>query len=52
MSQGDKISADMRMLELKTITLRTDQSMLTGENEPVIKTCEPIAKKDVIFFKV
>lgn len=43
-TQGDKIPADLRMVELKTITLKADQSILTGESDPVNKTINPIAK--------
>lgn len=38
------------MLKLETITLKTDQSMLTGENEPVDKIIEAVPKKGVRFF--
>ncbi|CAD8072999.1 unnamed protein product [Paramecium primaurelia] len=42
--QGDRIPADLRMVELKTITLKTDQSILTGEVNPVNKTTDPVVK--------
>lgn len=45
-TQGDKIPADLRMVELKTITLKADQSILTGESDPVNKTINPITKKE------
>lgn len=43
-TQGDKIPADLRMVELKTITLKADQSILTGESDPVNKVIKPITK--------
>ncbi|CAD8101390.1 unnamed protein product [Paramecium sonneborni] len=42
--QGDRIPADLRMVDLKTITLKTDQSILTGEVNPVNKTTDPVLK--------
>lgn len=32
------------MVELKTITLKADQSILTGESDPVNKSIKPITK--------
>jgi len=37
---GMKVPADARLI--RTINLRTDESMLTGESEPVDKTSEPV----------
>ncbi|EAR82769.2 sarco/endoplasmic reticulum calcium-translocating P-type ATPase (macronuclear) [Tetrahymena thermophila SB210] len=45
-TQGDKVPADLRMVELKTITLKADQSILTGESDPVNKTISPISKTE------
>ncbi|KAL4466566.1 hypothetical protein ABPG72_010617 [Tetrahymena utriculariae] len=45
-TQGDKVPADLRMIELKTITLKADQSILTGEADPVNKTIAPISKTE------
>lgn len=39
---GDKVPADMRVASLKTSTLRVEQSSLTGEAMPVIKTTSPV----------
>lgn len=44
---GDKAPADMRVLALKTSTLRVEQSSLTGESMAVIKTHHAIAHDDV-----
>ena len=41
---GDKVPADMRVLRLKTTSLRTDEGALTGESETVMKQTEPVAK--------
>ncbi|GLJ15868.1 hypothetical protein SUGI_0261930 [Cryptomeria japonica] len=54
---GDKVPADMRIASLKTSTLRMEQSSLTGESHPVIKStkevliddCELQAKKCMVF---
>ncbi|XP_077245643.1 calcium-transporting ATPase, endoplasmic reticulum-type-like [Tasmannia lanceolata] len=54
---GDKVPADMRIAFLKTLTLRVEQSSLTGESMPVIKStgpvmvddCELQAKKCMVF---
>jgi len=34
---GDKVPADVRLLQLKTTTVRTDEGALTGESETVMK---------------
>lgn len=39
---GDKIPADIRILTIKSTTLRIDQSLLTGESVSVIKHNEPV----------
>lgn len=54
---GDKAPADMRIATLKTSTLRVEQSSLTGEAMPVIKSTNPIfiddcelqAKENIVF---
>ncbi|XP_020598290.1 calcium-transporting ATPase, endoplasmic reticulum-type isoform X2 [Phalaenopsis equestris] len=43
---GDKVPADMRIAALKTSTLRIEQSSLTGESMPVIKTTSPVPIDD------
>jgi len=43
---GDKIPADMRMIKLKTTTIRLEQSQLTGESQSVSKEIEPVEKPD------
>jgi P-type E1-E2 ATPase len=40
--QGDKVPADLRILELLTITIKINQSILTGEANPVNKDTEEI----------
>lgn len=44
--QGDRIPADLRMLDLKTITLKADQAILTGETNPINKIVDPINKEE------
>ncbi|KAK4476318.1 hypothetical protein RD792_015463 [Penstemon davidsonii] len=54
---GDKVPADMRVAVLKTLTLRIEQSSLTGEAMPVMKGTNPIflddcelqAKENMVF---
>lgn len=40
---GDKIPADLRVLKIKSTTIRVDQSILTGESVSVMKTEDPIS---------
>ncbi|KAM2983566.1 hypothetical protein FF2_009476 [Malus domestica] len=53
---GDKVSADMRVVELISSTLRVEQGSLTGESEAVNKTNKPVSedadiqgKKSMVF---
>jgi len=53
---GDKVPADMRLLRLKTTSIRTDEGALTGESETVMKHIDPVAaeariqdKKNMVF---
>uniref|UniRef100_A0A8D2Q6J7 Calcium-transporting ATPase n=1 Tax=Varanus komodoensis TaxID=61221 RepID=A0A8D2Q6J7_VARKO len=39
---GDKVPADIRIIEIKSTTLRVDQSILTGESVSVIKHTDPV----------
>jgi len=56
-SVGDKIPADIRIIQIMSTTLRIDQSILTGESVSVIKHTDPIPdpkavnqdKKNLIF---
>ena len=45
LESGDKIGADMRIIEAHNFTV--DESILTGESVQVSKTINPIAKKNV-----
>jgi Ca2+-transporting ATPase len=42
---GDKVPADVRVMKLKTTSVRTDEGSLTGESETVMKTTEPVAEE-------
>uniref|UniRef100_A0A286Y5E1 Calcium-transporting ATPase n=1 Tax=Cavia porcellus TaxID=10141 RepID=A0A286Y5E1_CAVPO len=54
---GDKVPADLRLIEIKSTTLRVDQSILTGESVSVTKHEEAIPdpravnqdKKNILF---
>ena len=41
---GDKVPADVRIIKLKTTTIKTDEGSLTGESETVLKQLEVVAK--------
>lgn len=43
---GDKVPADIRVISLKTATLRLEQASLTGEAMPVHKELAAIAEED------
>jgi len=43
---GDKVPADVRIIKLKTTTIKTDEGSLTGESETVLKQLE-VVEKDV-----
>jgi len=45
---GDKVPADLRLLELKTTTLRIEQSQLTGESQSVSKEVEPVTETNCV----
>jgi len=47
---GDRVPADTRVVELKTTSLRIDQSQLTGESQSVAKDPEPpkVADDDLV----
>ena len=45
---GNKIPADLRMLQSISTTLRIDQSILTGESVSVSKTTQPVEIPDAV----
>mmetsp|Transcript_41878 Transcript_41878/g.75721 ORF Transcript_41878/g.75721 Transcript_41878/m.75721 type:complete len:1041 (-) Transcript_41878:284-3406(-) len=45
---GDKVPADMRLIKLKTTTIRIEQSQLTGESQSVAKESEPVTELDCV----
>ncbi|KAL8258708.1 hypothetical protein R6Q59_026661 [Mikania micrantha] len=45
---GDKIPADMRVINLISSTLRVEQGSLTGESEAVSKTTKPVPEESDI----
>eukprot|EP00928_Gymnodinium_smaydae_P037130 TRINITY_DN25819_c0_g5_i1.p1 TRINITY_DN25819_c0_g5~~TRINITY_DN25819_c0_g5_i1.p1 ORF type:complete len:1039 (+),score=284.02 TRINITY_DN25819_c0_g5_i1:96-3212(+) len=45
---GDKIPADIRVIRLKTTTIRIEQSQLTGESESVSKEVDPVNDKECV----
>ncbi|CAD7935080.1 unnamed protein product [Amoebophrya sp. A25] len=44
---GDRVPADMRIVALKTTTLRIEQSSLTGESQSVVKDADPVVADDI-----
>jgi len=44
---GDILTADLRILEANELSI--DESVLTGESEPVVKTAEPLSEVKSIF---
>lgn len=47
LAAGDRVPADLRILHLKTATLRAEQASLTGESVAVLKSEEPVKGVDV-----
>lgn len=46
MHVGDRVPADVRLIKLKTATLRCEQASLTGESVAVQKSTEPVHDED------
>lgn len=44
---GDKAPADIRLVELRSATLRAQQSSLTGESQPVSKDTHVVPQEDI-----
>jgi len=45
---GDKVPADIRLIEIFSTTLRVDQAILTGESVSVIKHTDAVKDKDAV----
>lgn len=45
--QGDRVPADLRVLKMETSLLKVDQSILTGEVNPINKDESPIIQKEI-----
>ena len=45
---GDAIPADIRLLGIRSTTLRADEAILTGESKSVLKDLEPIDNPDAV----
>jgi Ca2+-transporting ATPase len=43
---GDQVPADARLIEISE--LQTQEAILTGESEPILKQTEPLEKKDLV----
>jgi hypothetical protein len=42
LATGDKVPADLRLVQCRTATLRAEQASLTGEPQAVLKSTEPV----------
>ena len=43
---GDRVPADVRVIELRTATVRAEQASLTGESVAVLKHTDPCSDPD------
>ncbi|MEX2324260.1 MAG: HAD-IC family P-type ATPase [Nitriliruptoraceae bacterium] len=46
LTSGDRVPADLRLV--RTTTLDIDESMLTGESEPIRKSTDPVAESAIV----
>jgi len=47
LTEGEKVPADIRLLDIKTVTFQVDQSAMTGETNPAYKDIDPINKDKI-----
>eukprot|EP00331_Platyophrya_macrostoma_P007514 CAMPEP_0176423202 /NCGR_PEP_ID=MMETSP0127-20121128/10150_1 /TAXON_ID=938130 /ORGANISM="Platyophrya macrostoma, Strain WH" /LENGTH=1036 /DNA_ID=CAMNT_0017804121 /DNA_START=15 /DNA_END=3125 /DNA_ORIENTATION=- len=50
-TQGDKVPADMRIIEIKTTSVKIEQSSLTGESQPVNKYVDIVKNKEAVIIE-
>jgi Ca2+-transporting ATPase len=43
---GDRVPADIRLVQLRTATVRCEQASLTGESVAASKTTDPVSDPD------
>ena len=46
LEEGDAVPADIRLVEVRGLTI--DESLLTGESAPVVKTCEALPEETAL----
>lgn len=52
LTEGEKVPADIQLLEINSINFQVDQSALTGETNPVYKDIEPIKQEKIEIAKM
>lgn len=45
--EGEKVPADVQLIDIRSITFQVDQSTMTGETEPKYKDLDPVLKDEV-----